>query len=222
MKRKRATPAPAFRQPQPFNPITGQFSKIGPSGGVLSYCAMMQVIEEDTHDDYLVCRGFDPHTQKFYSSLPVAKPYGLRGQFPYEVAQVFPAIKARTAMGRTPGVSSKTVGHPADLSEELEILYDDSGVAVEFLLLDSAAESNRAQYVEIAANTDFSYGQLIEGATIVDWWPDGSRDPDPGSEGVDVINTIYYGVEDTLGLAACLRDGTFLAVAMDCQSTPET
>lgn len=75
MRRKRRSPAPAFRQPAPFNPVTGQFAMLG-TGVDLTRVALMQVLEE--HDDYLICRGFDPETKRFYNEIPVAKPYLLQ------------------------------------------------------------------------------------------------------------------------------------------------
>lgn len=143
MWKKRASPAPFFRMPAPYMPITGKHAPIG-TEGILSFCAMMQIVgddeteeNEDTHDNYVVCRGFDPDTRKFYDPINVAKPYGVRGTHPYTLAEVHPAIKARTRIGDTPGVCETTVGHPADLDETIEILRDDEGVAIEWLLLDT-------------------------------------------------------------------------------------
>jgi len=80
-----------------------------------------------------------------------------------------------------------------------------------------STESTAAQLVQFAAADDFSYGDLIEGAAIVDWWPDGSDDPDPESAGVDVINQFFYGDEDSQGLAMVMRDGVLVALNVDCQ-----
>jgi hypothetical protein len=136
MWRKRISPAPAFKQPSPFNPITGKHGLIGREG-IISRCAMMQVIEEDTHDNYVVCRGFDPETMRFYERVCVAKPYGLRGTKSYKVAEVYAAIKPRGKLGDTSGVARTTVGQPASLEEEIDILLDDDDVVVSYLLLDA-------------------------------------------------------------------------------------
>jgi len=134
--RKRASPAPAFKQPAPFNPITGRFAPLGTSG-VVTRVAMMQVIEADTHVNYVVCRGFDPETKRFFNTVNVAKPYGIRGAFRYVVGNVLPAIKAKTILGDTPGVAETTIGHPVDLDETVGILLDDDGIAVSWILLDT-------------------------------------------------------------------------------------
>jgi len=138
MRKLKRIPAPHFKTPPPYNPMTGEKAPLGKKVD-LTRCAMMQVCEEDTHDNYLVCRGFDPECEKFFSSIAVAKPYGKRksGGGDYEVGQVFAAVKPRTLLGDTAGVASSTVGHPADLSEEVGILTDDSGNPVAWLLLDS-------------------------------------------------------------------------------------
>ena len=133
MWRKRATPAPGFRQAQPFNPIAGDYARIG-TKGVVTRIAMMQVIEADTHDNYVVCRGFDPERGKFLNEVNVAKPYGLRGSNGvYVVGQVFSAAKPLTRLGETPGKGETTTGHPADLNEAIEILTDDAGNPVAWL-----------------------------------------------------------------------------------------
>lgn len=105
--------------------------------------AMMQVIEEDTHDNYVNCRGFDPEYNRFFEWIPVAKPYGERGQTGlYNVGEVHLAVKPKTIIGLTPGVSETTTGHPADLDEQITALYtegeddeDRNGVAVSFIFV---------------------------------------------------------------------------------------
>jgi len=137
MWRKRATSAPAFRQPAPYNPLSGQHAPIGRSFPY-SRIAMMQVAEEDTHDNYVVCRGFDPECGRFLNTVNVAKPYGIRGTNPYVVGQVFAAAKPRTALGDTPGKAETTVGHPADLDEAVMILTDDDGNPIAWLDIGTA------------------------------------------------------------------------------------
>ncbi len=143
--RKRRSPAPAFRQPAPYDPRKGRYARVGVEG-ILSRVAMMQVVgddetvaNEDTHDNYVLCRGYDPETRKFYHSVACGKPYGLRGTNPYQLAEVIPAIKVMTRIGETPGVAETTVGHPADLDETIEILKDDAGHPIAWLLLDTGS-----------------------------------------------------------------------------------
>lgn len=136
MWRRKERPAPFFKQHVPYNPFLGKSEKLTVPGGQLTYVAMMQVKEADTHDNYVVCRGFWPDQQKFFDTLSVAKPYGSRGTFPYTIGEVHPAMLAITRIGSTPGVSATTTGHPTDLDEVIGILYDDDGVVVEWLFLD--------------------------------------------------------------------------------------
>jgi hypothetical protein len=98
---------------------------------------MMQIIEADTYDDYVVCRGFDPDSGRFLNSVNVGKPYGLRGNHPYNVGEVYAAVKPKTKLGDTPGKAATSAGHPADLDEAVEILNDDDGNPIAWLLLET-------------------------------------------------------------------------------------
>ena len=100
MFRKRRRPTPNFRMPNPFNPISGDQANLR-QDGTSPYCAMMQVAAEDTYDDYVICRGFDPRILKFIDyaagnpnkpGISVAKPYGKRTAGKYEIAEVYPAF----------------------------------------------------------------------------------------------------------------------------------
>lgn len=129
--RKRKNPTPNFKMPPPYNPMTGERADLI-ARGVVSRVAMMQVIgddetvaNEDTHDNYVICRGYDPETKKFYHSIAVAKPYGVRGTYPYRLGQLFAAMKASTRIGDNCGVSATTIGQPADLDEVIDPLLDD-------------------------------------------------------------------------------------------------
>jgi hypothetical protein len=62
---------------------------------------MMQVAADDTYDDYVICRGFDPRILKFvdYASgdankpgISVAKPFGKRTTGTYEIGEIYPAF----------------------------------------------------------------------------------------------------------------------------------
>lgn len=139
MFRKRRRPTPGLGINPPYNPKTGTYAPLG-GPGPTSYCAMFQVVgddetttNEDTHSNYVICRGFDPETKKFYTSIAVAKPYGLRGTYPYRLGQLLPALKARTRLGDNCGVSHTTVGQPADLDEVIDLLFDDNGSPIYWL-----------------------------------------------------------------------------------------
>ena len=147
--RKRKNPSPHFKLTPPYNPVTGQHEPLQAVKGQKPICAMMQVAAEDTHDDYVVCRGFDPEAKRFFDyiegdpdkiGLLVGKPYGVRGTYPYEIGQVFPAVKPVTKLGETPGVAAESTGHPADLDETIDILYAGSRV-VSWILLDSVGST---------------------------------------------------------------------------------
>jgi hypothetical protein len=139
--RKRATPAPAFKQPSPFNPTTGQHAAIGPDSPIPAV-GMFRVIATDTYDDYVVCQGYDlttdPACKYLLKSVAVAKPYGVRGTFPYQVGWVLAACKARSVFGDNPGVASVTVGQPANLGEAIDMLKDANGNPINWLDLGSA------------------------------------------------------------------------------------
>jgi hypothetical protein len=113
---------------------------------------MMQVAAADTKADYVICRGYDPYTKRFIDyevgnsnkpGVPVAKPYSSRAVGTYAVGQIFPAVVPLTRLGQTPGVAETTQGHPADLDEEVEILYTDDNLVVQWLLLDSGGGTSR-------------------------------------------------------------------------------
>lgn len=147
--RKRRTPSPAFRLPPPYESISGEHAALKVDG-VDPFCALMQVAAEDTHADYVICRGYDTRTRKFTDyeagnadkpGFAVAKPYGKRRTGLYEVAQVFPALLPLGRKGQNPGVAADSSGHPADLDEEVEILYTDEGIVINWLLLDDGSEN---------------------------------------------------------------------------------
>gem|GEM_PF-7086971 len=139
--RKRRMRAPGFGMPTPYNPLTGQYETLAPTGHY-PYCAMMQVAEDDTHEDYVVCRGWDTRVNRFFDAVSVAKPYGKRAKYIYRIGQVYPAVLPWMRLGenwapsQNPGVAETTQGHPADLDEEVEILYDDDSKVINWMLLD--------------------------------------------------------------------------------------
>ena len=142
--------APNFKTRTPRDPLTGKLETLQPQG-ISPYVALMQVASEDTHDNYVVCQGFDTRDNKYYyyeegdadkRGIAVAKPYGLRGQTTYTIGEMYIAVLPLTVLKQNPLVAATTVGHPADLDEELELLYDDEGVAINWMF---AAESTAAK-----------------------------------------------------------------------------
>lgn len=152
MFRKRRQPTPHFRLPPPYDPATGQRASLQwqPTH---PYCALFQVAAEDTHDNYVVCRGWEPRAGRFYDyvegdedkiGFPVAKPYGRRYIGQYQVGQVFPAMLPMGPeasdgvfgpLGTNPGVSETTQGHPADLDEKIVLLYDDEDRPINWMFV---------------------------------------------------------------------------------------
>ena len=98
--RKHRRPTPAFKVPSPYNPMHGEQANLRQEG-TAPYCAMMQVAEEDTYDDYVICRGFDTRILRFIDyaegnpnkpGISVAKPYGNRVSGRYEIGEIYPAL----------------------------------------------------------------------------------------------------------------------------------
>jgi hypothetical protein len=118
--------------------MSGQHAPVGRNVD-LTRIAMMQVIEADTHAKYLVCRGFDPEERRFFDTINVGKPYGQRGTYPHKVGDIIAAARPRTRIGDTPGMAATSPDQPADLNEEIGILYDDNGVVVSWIELAGAS-----------------------------------------------------------------------------------
>jgi len=154
MFRKQRQPAPNFRMPgAPFNPVTGQRAQMGlpPTHGTI--ISTFQVIgddpadvdTQDTHANYVVYRGYDPENDPFFrylhdpktkpetTSIKVAKPYGIRGTYPYQRGQIIVAARIATRFGFNQGKAATSIGHPASLEEETELLFDDGNVAIAWL-----------------------------------------------------------------------------------------
>ena len=62
---------------------------------------MMQVAAEDTYDNHVICRGFDPRILRFVDyaagdpnkpGISVAKPFGKRTAGTYQLAEIYPAF----------------------------------------------------------------------------------------------------------------------------------
>lgn len=154
MFRKRRQPAPFFRMPgAPFNPATGERAPLGRAPVTGTSLATFQVIgddpndgdQADNHDNYIVCRGFevtndpsfrflfDPYTAENSSPISVAKPYPIRGTFPYVRGQIVVAARIRTRLGENQGIAATFIGQPSSLDEEIGLLADDNGVSIAWL-----------------------------------------------------------------------------------------
>jgi len=154
--RKRRNPTPGFKLPPPYEPLEGIRAPLK-TEGVFPYCAMYQVAEEDTEDDYVLCRGFDVRVNKFIDyekdnpnkpGIPVAKPYGQRGSGCYSVGQIFAAMlplqtpnASPTAVewrvGQNPGVAETSTGHPTDLEEKVDELHTEENKAINWMFIQS-------------------------------------------------------------------------------------
>jgi hypothetical protein len=134
----------------PFNPTTGERAPLAPPPDAGTRLALFQVIgddptdsaTQDTHDNYVVCRGYedpdfrylhDPYTFPATTPINVAKPYSLRGTNPYVLGQVIVAARIKGRLGFNPGKAATTVGQPADLDEEVELLLDDDSKSISWM-----------------------------------------------------------------------------------------
>jgi hypothetical protein len=178
--------------PLPFNVGDGKFP--GLNAPKVREPAMMQVIEEDTHDNYVICRGFDPEYNRFFEWIPVAKPYGERGQTGlYNVGEVHLAIKPKTRLGLTPGVSETSTGHPEDLDEEIAALYTDNDIAISFMFVRGGGGNIKRAKLNAALS-----GGSAEASV---WGPDGDTDEDVTVNAwmINSGETIESGTEIVIG-----------------------
>lgn len=100
MFRKRRRPTPHFKISSPYNPIAGEQANLRQEG-TSPFCAMMQIAAADTHENHVICRGFDPRILRFIDyaagnadkpGISVAKPFGKRTTNTYEIGQIYPAL----------------------------------------------------------------------------------------------------------------------------------
>lgn len=166
MFRKRRRPTPGFKIPSPFNPINGENANLR-QDGISPFCAMVQVIEDDIYDNYVVCRIFDPRILRYMENISVAKPYGKRTPDTYQVAEIYPAFlptqgnasfmdfrqvvymppsptDVQWRVGQNPGKvtgGGLDGGQPETLSDAIEVLYDHNGKVVNWILIDSNGQA---------------------------------------------------------------------------------
>ena len=122
--RKRRQPTAGFNLPPPYQPITGGRAELMVHG-VFPYCAMMQIAAEDTHLNYVICRGCDIRINRFIDyeegnvnkpGIPVAKPFNKRRKGAYRIAHIFPAVLPLQGTHPTrPGEEGSHSPSPADV-----------------------------------------------------------------------------------------------------------
>ena len=195
--------------PPPYQPITGERETLR-AEGVFPYCAMMQVAAEDTHDNFVICRGFDTRIKKYINydaddpdnkpGISVAKPYGNRHVGIYTIGQIFPAFLPLCWLDKDAGTSTYPLsqsqnpgcvedlvgvpyyqGQPVSLTETLSPLYDHNAKAINWMLIGDEAISKVIEFTLTAAIVDAA----ASAEATVDAYYDGA---DPGSP-VNVYNT---------------------------------
>ena len=111
--------------------------------GQFPYCALMQIAATDDKENYVLCRGYDPRLRAFVDyeednpdkpGIAVAKPYGLRETEVYAKGEVHIAFLPLSRLGQNPGKAETTVGHPADLEEEIVFLKTEDDVFISWML----------------------------------------------------------------------------------------
>jgi hypothetical protein len=249
MFRKRKQPTPHFRQPPPYEPITGERAPLKVED-VFPYVAMMQVAAEDTIQDYVLCRGFDVRMARFIDyaagdankpGIPVAKPYGSRRTGVYEVGQIFPAVlplqtdnsspvSVEWRVGQNPGVATVTQGHPADLYEKVDFLKDANGVFINWMLLDTGVASE-TELIECCLAEDHPGYGIVFTVKLMVWSPaNNGHVPDSDTDDHYAIDWRYgtpYPDAGSRGLFI-KRQGTcngvtvdmYEVVSLDCEVPP--
>jgi hypothetical protein len=186
--RKRRQPAPSFKMPPPYQPMTGERAQMMTPGNN-PFCALFQVAATDDKVNYVICRGFDPRVKAFIDyeegnsekpGIPVAKPYGARAIDTYEVGEVHMAFLPLMRIGQNPGVAEATEGHPADLDEEVVILYeDDDSSFVNWMFVPRSGGTGtettiKKQFCRFTADGAFTTSSPSVTGTIQTQWGDGT------------------------------------------------
>ena len=184
--------------------------------GVYPYCAMMQVAAEDTHCNYVVCRGYDTRDRRYYDyaegdaaqpGIAVAKPYWSRFVGVYRIGQGYPAVlplssgaeddgKIVPRIGQNPGrvEGNECRGNPLTLEEEIVLLADENGVYISWMLLDGGPGK---VYFELRAELVQWSGDIVDAARKT-WDP--TADGGKGGYTVpDCADTIKVGDLNEIG-----------------------
>jgi hypothetical protein len=244
--RKRKQPTPAFRLPPPFNPVTGQHAPLT-TQGVFPYVAMMQVAATDTHQDYVICRGFDIRHNVFIDyaagdddkpGIPVAKPYGSRHVGAYRIGQIFAAVlplqssnpsptSVEWRVGQNPGVAETTQGHPADLAEKVDVLKDDDDEYIDWMLLDEGTS-----LVECCLAEDHPGYGIVFTVKLMIWDAENNgHKPDPGDTDTHYAIDWRYGMQypdagarglfiQRVGYCSGAYVDMYEVVSLDCETPP--
>ncbi len=170
--RKRKNPTPFFRLPPPFNPLTGESAELqGPEYD--TRLAYFQVYSADTHANYVVTRGYDPSCDHFFNgttgTVSVAKPYALRGTYPYKIGQILTCAKVRSRLGDNVGKAKTSQAHPADLNEAVELLTDDAGKGIVWLHVLDRIESTFKAKINYGTTSPTVVGGKVPWACTYPW-----------------------------------------------------
>ncbi len=172
MLRKRKNPTPAFGLPPPFNPMTGEFAKLT-TPGIYPSCALVEVAAADTHDDYVICRGYDTRDQKFYEydldegkpGIPVAKPFGKRAAGLYAVGEVYAAFLPQSLIGQNSG----TIAAGSTDLLDLEILETDDGEYINWMLVEGKAMVRFEMTAALTVGGEANAYMIVRNAADNDW-----------------------------------------------------
>lgn len=224
-RRPRRIPTPSFKMPPPYNALTGMRDSLQ-SPTLSPHCALFQVAADDDKANYVICRGWDTRTNSFVEydgsegkpGIPVAKPYGARQTGIYAVGQVHVAMLPVCELGHNPGVAETTEGHPADLDEEIELLYTDEDneedrVVIEWMMLtDGTAVATLKSFCTFTLGEELEDTDQTASATIEEQWGYGA---DHESTSITVYNMEksggdyeFYGDSGDYGRATYSGSGT--------------
>ena len=212
----------------PFNPQTGEYATLQPKG-VFPYCALMQVAAEDTEVNYVVCRGWEPREQKFIDyeagndekpGIAVAKPYAAREVGIYQPGAFHIAFLPMLRLGegpqasQNPGVAATSTGQPADLQEEVEILYTSEGIVINWMFEagDEPTVRNKKPKCTFTLSEELTISDASAAATITGQYGNGV---DHDSANITVYNMPakgggyeFYGDSGVYGRASYTGEGT--------------
>ena len=216
--------AQSFMSRVPVNPMTTEHETLVHTG-VRPYCTMVQVAAEDTHDDYLICRGWDARDKRYYDyvegdanqkGIAVAKPYGVRGDNAYVVGEIHAAflplirLSDSTGQSQNPGKAQTTVGHPADLTEKVVALKTDEGNEIVWMMVGAGVSQLRPK-CHFTLDEELTISDESVEATIVTQYGQGS---DHESTAITVYNLPthtggvyeFYGDSGDYGIASYAAD----------------